>query len=255
MTLYTSHQLRDRHSVRSYTNDPIPVTALAVLQQELESVNTEYSLEGVRFVMCCDSPAAFNSFRKSYGFFRNVNNYLVAVVYSSCANAREVAGYAGERLVMAAVAHGLGTCFVGATYDAAKVDVELSATESIAFLITIGVASEGKGFIARLVEKMAHRKCIAPEDFYDTDMAFYNLAEAEDRLRYLRAGLRALAAAPSALNRQPVRVWLGEDAYLHAGLAMTGKYTDIDLGIAKFNFQNVAPGKWGWGVGGRFMTH
>lgn len=36
---------------------------------------------------------------------------------------------------------------------------------------------------------------------------------------------------------------------------MTGKYTDIDLGIAKFNFQNVAPGKWDWGVGGRFMTH
>ncbi|MDE7080822.1 MAG: hypothetical protein K2O78_04115 [Muribaculaceae bacterium] len=252
--LYTSNQLRDRHSVRSYTTDPIPAPALAVLQQEVEAVNTEYASEGVRFVLCLDSPAAFGSFKKSYGFFRNVKNYFVAIVDSSGANAREVAGYAGERLVMAAVANGLGTCFVAATYDASRVSVEMSATESIAFLITVGVASEEKGFIAGLVERMTHRKSVEPEEFYDTDLAFYNLAEAEDRLRYLRAGLRAIAAAPSALNKQPVRVWLGEDTYLHAGLAMTGDYTDIDLGIAKFNFQNVTPGKWEWGVGGRFMT-
>lgn len=252
---YTIDQLRERHSVRSYTDEALKGPSLKAIRQEVDDINAAYGKEGIRFVLCLDSPGAFASFRKSYGFFRNVRNYVVAVVDRNALHAEEVAGFAGERFCMKALMEGLGTCFVGATFDVAKVQVNLSASEKIAFLITVGKGAAREGFVASMVSKMVHRKSLSPEAFYSQDMAFFNLAEARVKLPYLQNGLEALACAPSAVNKQPVRVWQGEDTYLHAGLALTNEYTNVDLGIAKFNFQTVINGKWEWGDGGRFLTY
>ena len=253
--LYTIDQLRERHSVRSYLDQPLKGPALKAIRREVEDINAAYAAEGVRFALCMDEPQAFGSFKRSYGFFKNVRNYVVAIVDRQSPHGEEVAGYAGERFCMKALMEGLGTCFVGATYDVSKVQVNLSASEKIAFLITVGEAAPSEGFIASIVKKMAHRKSLAPEGFYASDIAFFNLQEARARLPYLQSGLEAMACAPSALNKQLVRVWQGEDSYLHAGLAHTNEYTDVDLGIAKFNFQTVVNGKWEWGDGGRFLTY
>lgn len=248
---YNLEELRQRHSVRKYTDKVLPADIISALQAEIDAINKNY--EGIRFSMVLNNGEAFGSFRKTYGQFKGVTNYLVAVVDKNVANSEEIAGFAGEQFVMLAVSLGLGTCFVGATYDPAKVQINLSATEKITFLVPFGYADEkGPGLMGKLVEKVAHAKNRAPQDFYDGDLGFYNLQEASAQYPKLSDGLEALACSPSGMNKQPARVWVGEDTFIHMGLAFNGDYTSNDLGIAKFNFQAVVPGKWEWGEGGRF---
>lgn len=250
---YTIDDLRRRHSVRDYKDVRLGADTVSRLEDEVKAINEEYRGEGMRFELRFEEPEAFGSFLKSYGMFKKVRNYLVAVVDTECPDAEEFAGFAGERFAMRALSLGLGTCFVGATYDRLSVQVTMSVTERIAFLIAFGEPSDDKGLIGSLVARIAHRKSLAPEEFYDSRLAFYSLDEAEARLPWLGNALEALSLAPSALNKQPVRIWLGEDNYIHAGLSYTGDFTAIDLGIGKFNFQTQVPGRWEWGQGARFL--
>lgn len=249
---YTLEQLQQRHSVRKYADRQVPADILAILEREVAEINAAYS--GIRFSLVIDNGEAFGSFKKTYGQFKGVKNYLVGVVDTLVADSEEIAGFAGEQFCMLAVVNGLGTCFVGATYDPAKVQVNLSATEKISFLIPFGYEDEnGPGFVGKLVQRVAHANSLKPEQFYDPGLAFFNLQEAMGRMSDLFTGLQALECAPSGMNKQPARVWIGEDTFLHMGLSFKGDYTSNDLGIAKFNFQAVVPGKWEWGVGVAFQ--
>ncbi|MDE6811819.1 MAG: nitroreductase family protein [Muribaculaceae bacterium] len=249
---YDLATLRERHSVRRYSDRAVPAAVITKLRDLVAEINRAY--KGVRFSLVVNDGETFSSFKRTYGMISGVKNYLVAVADTTVADSEEIAGFAGELFVMAATRLGLGTCFVGATYDPATVKIILSATEEIAFLVPFGYEDEnGPGFLGKLVAKIAHRKSIKPEEFYNNDMGFFNLQEAMSRTPALADVLEALACAPSGMNKQPVRIWMGEDTMLHLGLAFKGDYTSCDLGIAKFNVQAVLPGKWQWGVDGALL--
>lgn len=243
--------LQQRHSVRNYDEQLIPTQTVNMLKETVDEINATYP--GIRFRLVFNNGEAFSSFRRSYGQFKGVKNYLVAVVDTAVENAEEIAGFAGEQFVLTATEAGLGTCFVGATFDPSKVQIILSATEKIGFLIPFGYEHDkGPGVIGKMMMKVVKGKSKTPEEFYDNNLGFINLQEASARMPQLAEGLEALACSPSGMNKQPVRVWVGEDTYLHMSLAVTGDYTSYDLGIAKFNYQAVVPGQWQWGVDGRF---
>lgn len=242
---YTLEQLRSRHSVRNYEPQVLSHEIMDELSGLVEAINIRYS-DALRFAMVYDDPNAFNLFEKHYGTFSGVQNYAVAIIKPQNPNAKEIAGYAGQELAMRAQALGLATCFIGATYDSTELNLHLKDGEEVSFLLTIGKAAQDA--------KVNNHPSLSPEQFYDSSTAFFNLEEAEKRIPSLAVGLDALACAPSGMNKQPVRVWLAEDTFLHAGLAETTDYSLTDLGIAKFNFQAVVPGVWEWGVGGRFQT-
>ncbi|MDE5842136.1 MAG: nitroreductase family protein [Muribaculaceae bacterium] len=250
---YDLDTLRERHSVRKYSDRAVPAAEIGQLRDLVAELNRTY--KGVRFSLVVNDGETFNSFKRTYGMISGVKNYLVAVADTTVADSEEIAGFCGEAFVMAATAMGLGTCFVGATYNPATVKIILSASEEIAFLVPFGYENEdGPGFLGKLVSKITHRKSILPEDFYDNSLGFFNLQEALERMPALRDALEALAAAPSGMNKQPARIWMGEDTMLHLGVAFKGDYTSIDLGIAKFNVQAVIPGKWEWGAGGALLS-
>ncbi len=248
---YSIEALQRRHSVRRYSDAEIPQATVQALEDEVKTINAAYP--GVRFSLKFASPEAFGSFKKSYGFFKGVSNYLVAVIDTREADSAEIAGFAGEQFVMLAVSKGLGTCFVAATYDTSKVQETLSPDEKIAFLIPFGFAEEAEpGLMYKMMQKVVKSKGLEPQEFYDDKLAFFTYSEALRQNPWLAEGLQAVAAAPSGMNRQPVRIWMGEDTFIHAGVKSKGDYTDLDLGIAKFNFQATVPGRWDWGEGARF---
>ncbi len=249
---YTIEELRQRHSVRKFADRQLPDDVTAALQAEVKDINDKYKT--IRFELRMDEPQVFADFKKTYGMFSGVRNYLLAVVDTTDSDAEEIAGFAGEQFVMKAQTLGLGTCFVGATYDAEKIDLNLKDNEKITFLIPFGY-KEGEGNTEEYLNRYKDTPRInrSPDTFYAEEMAFFNLSEALSQMPWLEQGLEALACAPSGMNKQPVRVWEGEDTYLHAGLAETNPYTSNDLGIAKYNFQAVVPGRWEWGVDGRFF--
>lgn len=239
--------LQQRHSVRAYSEDPVPPTLLNKLKATVTMINTHQ--HGLKFQIITDDPEPMKSFSRSYGSFTNPRNYMAAVVDTAVENVYERAGYFAEQFAVKAVEIGLGTCFVGGTFNSGKVKAQLRAGEKVAFIVLFGFPLGKEKILARLTVKMTHRKTKLPADFFKPTE---DAAQAMSMFPDLKLGLEGVACAPSALNKQPVRIFLkgeGENAVPCAGVEEETPGNLIDLGIAKFNYNYATATECSWGNG------
>lgn len=241
---YTLELLEKRHSVRSYSSESISAELRNALLAEVTMINTHES--GLNFQLVFDNDDPFKGFMRSYGFFRNARNYLACVIDPTFPNTEERAGFFAEQFVMKAVSLGLGTCFIGGTFSREHVDASMHVYEDLPFIVAFGFESQkGSSVISKFATKMIHRNQLGARDFFEGDDNNYK--EATEKFPWLPKSLEALACAPSSLNKQPVRVFIGDDGMIHARSLPATPKSAIDLGIGKFNFVAVAPGIWDWG--------
>ncbi len=243
----TPEELRKRHSVRAFTDVPISDSDVKALKAEITMTNCHEA--GLHFQLFFNEPDPFKGFSRSYGFFINPRNYLACVVDNSFPDTMERAGYYAEQFVMKAVSLGLGTCFIGGTYESLKVKARIRAGEQLLFLVLFGYPADKERVTARLLTRLIHRKDHHPRDFFEGDDKEYE--KALSFFTWLREGLAGVACSPSSLNRQPVRIKMKgegkENALICAGVDTKVEKNLIDLGIAKFNFASAAGGDWEWG--------
>lgn len=238
--------LESRRSVRSYKEEPLPVELKDALRSEITYINSHEA--GLNFQLTFDDPKPFEGFRKSYGMFRNVRNYMTAVIDPTFPNTYERAGFFAQQFVMEALKRGLGSCFVGVTFSRSEVDARVEVYEKIPFIVAFGFPEVSRAtFIGKLTSRMAHRNRKAPEDF------FVGTEDIKEELRGegvdVGLALRAVACAPSSLNKQPVRLTgRGIEGRMHL-CALVENYDKnaVDLGIAKYNVSAAIPGFWDWG--------
>lgn len=244
--------LESRHSVRSFAPTPLDRSIINMLNSEATYTNSHEA--GLNFRFCPDDNAPFRGFARSYGMFRNVNNYLACIIDPTFDHALERAGFCAQRFVIRAHAAGLGTCFVGGSFSRAHVNTPVEVYEKIPFVVACGIPDvEHTTLMARLSSRMAHRKVRAPRDFFDGNDSEYQAALS--RFPWLDSALRAVASAPSALNAMPVSLKVTQVDGVERIVASTSnpdKYA-AELGIAKFNVQAVVPGFWNWGENAPFF--
>ena len=130
--------IHQRISRRSYLPAPIEEEKLAVLKEEIEKANQE---SGLTITFLEDGSEAFDGV-KSYGMFSGVRSLIVLKGWEETEHLREKAGYYGERLVLAATALGLGTCWVGGTYDQRSCLCHLAEGERLVCVASIGHTPE-----------------------------------------------------------------------------------------------------------------
>lgn len=242
--------LGKRHSVRSYDPTPLADNVKNKLRSEATYINCHEA--GLNFQICFDDKSPFDGWKRSYGMFKNVSNYLAAVIDPTFPHAAERAGYYGEQFVMEAVGLGLGTCFVGVTYSSSHIGATVEVYEKVPFLIAFGNRAASPSFIERMTKSFIHRGKVSPRDFFEGSETDYN--ELIRRFPWLLRALKAVACAPSSLNKRPVRLRLKE----HEGRAHIAAFVPdedsqaVDLGIAKYNVAAAVPGHWDWGNGGVF---
>lgn len=239
--------LQSRHSVRSFTSEPLSHEVVKKLKAELTMINTHQ--QGIKFQFIVDDPQPLKGFSKSYGIFENPRNYMAAVVDTSTPNIMERAGYFAEQFVIKAVELGLGTCFVGGTYKESLVRAQLRAGERILFLVVVGYPKEKARPMAKFMVSFAHRKKMNPSQFFVPESEYEAAIRAYP---FLQEGLEGVACAPSALNKRPARVFLTEKdgiRQLCAKVDASNPKNLIDLGIAKFNFNYVTLTECEWGNG------
>lgn len=206
--------IKSRHSVRQYTNVPIPEETVAELNKLIDACNAE---SGLHMQLITDDPECFNSFLAHYGSFRNANNYIAIVGPQSLENLDEKAGYYGQRIVLAAQMMGLNTCWVAGTYSRGKCKADREAGEKIVCVIAIGYGeTQGTKHKSKPLAKL----CTVAED--DMPIWFKN-------------GVKAAMMAPTAVNQQKFVISLeGDTPVIKAG---RGPLAMIDLGIVKYNFE------------------
>lgn len=241
--MITLQQLEDRHSVRSYLPGSLSSELRNSLKAEVTFINTH--AVGLNFQLFFDDDSPMKGFRRSYGMFRNATNYLAPVIDPGFDRAEERAGYYAEQFVMKALDLGLGSCFISGTFSRAHVGARMEVYERLPFIVVFGKPGGEASTLARMMTKMVHRKARQYRSFFSGSDAEYD--EALRKYPWLPVGLKGVACAPSAVNRQPVRIATEKiDGNLKLKAILLKGGTPIDLGIAKFNFQAPLPvsGEW-----------
>lgn len=236
--------LRQRHSVRAFSPDPIAEECLKKIRAAITMVNTHE--HGIKFQLITDDDDPFRGFDRSYGIFTNPRNYMAAVVDTSAPDILERAGYHAEKIAVKAVEIGLGTCFVGGTFDEKRVKAQLRAGEKVLFLLLMGYPAEKTKFLARMMVKFAHRKKMEAGQFFEPESGF---EEALKKYPLLADGMEGVACAPSALNKRPTRIFVDDEGRLCARVDASNPKNLIDLGIAEFNFNFATDTRCEWGNG------
>ncbi|MBE7004324.1 MAG: nitroreductase [Ruminococcaceae bacterium] len=203
--------MRARHSVRSYTSRPIEGETLEALEKLIGECNRE---SGLHIQLVRNEPMAFDSAMAHYGKFLGVKNYIVLVGKKSRA-LDEACGYYGEKLVLAAQALGLNTCWVGLTFKKIPGAFRVDADEKLVLVIAIGYgATQG-----------AARRSKTASD----------VSRAENPPEWFTRGVEAALLAPTAVNQQKFFFTLHDDKVsVRTGL---GPFSKVDLGIAKYHFE------------------
>ncbi len=250
----TLEELQKRHSVRAYQLRDIDTGVANMLRAEATMITTHEA--GLKFSLTFGDDTPFKAFSRSYGIFNNVRNYLTVIAETSFPDALERAGYFAEQFVMKAVEAGLGTCYVGGTYESSKLHILIRPGEELLFLVAFGYPLEKERLVGRMMAKLVHRNDRPWTDFFDGSPEDLDKALAE--MPWLQEGLEAVACAPSALNKRPVRIAVdpsGDTPTVTAYVDTKNERNLIDLGIAKYNFASVCDGDWEWGNHSQFYRN
>lgn len=214
--------MKERHSVRSYKNEPIADELLAVLQDEIDDCNREGNLH---IQLITNEPKAFDSFMAHYGKFSGVTNYI-ALIGKKSPDLEEKCGYYGERLVLKAQSLGLNSCWVAMTYKKIPGTFTLDAGEKLTVVIAIGYGkTTGVAHKSKAISAVSNVTANSPEWF--------------------KNGVEAALLAPTAMNQQKFTLTLNQnEVTAKAGM---GFYAKTDLGIVKYHFEIGAnSSEWHW---------
>ena len=203
--------MKERHSVRSYTDRPIEGRIKDDLSSYIDDCNRDSQLH-IQLVL--DEPNAFDGFMAHYGKFSGVRNYIVLAGKKS-PDLEERCGYYGEKIVLHAQTLGLNTCWVAMTYSKGKAKFQLNADEKLCLVIAIGYGKTS-GTAHTSKPREAVMRANTPPDWF-------------------LQGIDAALLAPTAMNQQKFTFTLdGNKVTAKAGM---GFYSKIDLGIAKCHFE------------------
>ncbi|MBR1931435.1 MAG: nitroreductase [Lachnospiraceae bacterium] len=214
----TLQAIRERHSVRAYTEQKIEEDKRAVLEKLVNEINAE---SGLHMQIHFDDPEGFDSRLAHYGRFENVNNYIV-LAGKKDEDIEEKCGYYGEKLVLEAQKLGLNTCWVASTFNKSVVKKLLPPEEKLCVVISLGYGqTQGVQHKGKSLEHVVASKGNMPDWF--------------------RAGAEAALLAPTAINQQKFKMGIkdGEPVIKVSGI---GVLTKVDLGIVKYHFE-VASGR------------
>jgi nitroreductase len=228
-----------RHSRRGYLGTPIAKESIAELQTAIELFN-QYGDLSIQFIE--NGREAFRGFNPGYGMFSGVRSYIAIVGKTADTHLKEKAGYYGERLVLLATRLGLGTCWVGGTFNRSRCACAVREDESLVILITAGNVEDKKGFKENAIYKLAHRGTKPVEKLYTSDSPLPD---------WFLEGMKAVQKAPSAINLQPV-LFHYRQGTVSAEVKDTRQL--VDLGIAKLHFEiGAGRGKFELGSGAELI--
>lgn len=184
---------------------------------------------GLHFRFVRDGRNALSSFSASHGMFSGAPSY-VTISGPDTQKGREDCGYYGEWVVLECTALDLGTCWVGGSFSAAKVEAEISipAGETLFAVLAVGAVEDRLTRKEALIYNAMHRKN-KPYEVRSADGGAVSLPAA------IAAAMIGVENAPSAVNKKPCRFTLDESGVLSVSVDDVLSVKSIDLGIAKLH--------------------
>lgn len=209
-TMTMKEAMKERHTVRKYTDKAIPQEIIKLLNERITVNNERYKLA---IKLNINDISAFNAIIKLI-MAKGVKNYFV-LAGPDTPDLDWKLGYCGADLMLYAQTLGLNTWWVGGTFNKSRVSA-VSGENRVIGIIAAGYgANQGKPHKSKKIEEVASYNGEIPEWF--------------------QAGVEAALLAPTAMNKQAFML-RGDNN--EADLTYdSGIFKGVDMGIIKYHFE------------------
>ncbi len=248
--MLTSEIIKRRISCRTYEADPLDESDRKKLTDFLSRNIQGPFGSRVRFELIDLSEKEHEEIKTlgTYGFIKGARTFIVGAVAKGRALAMEDFGYCMEKNILAATYLGLGTCWLGGTFNrsSSAEKIHKQDDEIVAAISPVGYAKARKSVMDSTIRfwvRSSSRK--AWEELFfegDTGSPLTRFAAGKYEL-----ALECVRLGPSASNKQPWRVVKEkEKEVFHFYLSRTPGYAEkypeaslqnIDMGIALCHFE------------------
>jgi hypothetical protein len=237
-----------RRSCRTYDGSPLEPRDREWVLEALAGSSRGPFGAGVRLALVEPEGGPRSGSFGTYGFIRGAPAFIAGLVRRTD-GAYEDYGYCLEKVVLEAAERGLGTCWLGGTFNRGDFvrGLEAGPGDAVPAVTPIGRPAAKGRLIDGFVRTMARSAARKPWEslFYAED--FTTPLSEHDAGPYAR-GLECVRLAPSAANRQPWRIVKaagGKSFTFHINRPPMGSEAhfgmqDVDLGIAMCHFELAA---------------
>lgn len=238
-----SEIIKERTSVRTYNQNEIDKEKIVKIEEFIDNLKGPFN-EKVRFKIINSKETLKGEKIGTYGIIKGANIFI-AVAYENGEMALEEVGYEMEKLILFVTSLGLGTCWIGGTFNKSEFSkaMELKDNETLPIVTPIGRNEDKKRFIERAMKFFTKSK--KRKEWYELFFLrdFSVPLTPVINLGYFKEVLENVRLAPSALNKQPWRIVKDSNKfhfYINSPKIKNDKLTfdihRIDMGIAMCHF-------------------
>ena len=237
--------IKERRSIRNYKPLVLEDKDKNKIMDYINTLKGPFNTK-VRFQLVEESSIAEKSGGKigTYGFIKGATTYIAAIAEEEGGYLEDI-GYMLEELILYVTDLGLGTCWLGGTFNRGQFSQHLMIknNEVLPIVTPIGFPKEKMSLMEKAIRFTAGSNNRKPwtELFYNRD--FSSPLKENEAGKYGEA-LEMVRLAPSASNKQPWRI-IKENNQWHFYLKYSKGYAEglgfniqkVDIGIAMCHFE------------------
>ena len=220
--------MKTRKSIRTYTGEKI-----SAIDKEkiINYINNDENLVGINGnkikIQLMETGENISGKIGTYGIIKNAPAFLVV----TCKKNRDImldCGYVFERFLLYLEQNGLGTCWLGGTFNRKKLskNIKLSPGEIIPIISPVGYSNKKRSLSDKIIRTLAKgdSRINFDELFFYEDFN-HNIKDPD-----IRDTLEMVRLAPSASNKQPWRVLIDAKGDAHFFIKRAPNYSGEKLG-------------------------
>ena len=243
--------IKQRHSVRTYEDTLLKKEILQKVENYIEEINNSKGVFGGKIKVNLVKKQNGDKETKvgTYGVIKGANYYLTATYNKSEENGLYDLGYLFEKLILHLTDIGLGTVWLGGTFNKGNFAqaINLKEDELLPVVSPIGIESSKKTLISKMFGASRNKRKDFSTIFFQYD---FNAPLTYEEAGDYKEVLENVRLSPSAVNKQPWRI-IKENNSFHIYNEGKMEMSKIDIGIALCHFQLSAEEK---GLAGQFKV-
>ena len=246
--------VNNRYSMRTFKTTVVDAKTRIKILDYAKSISNPFG-PSIRLKFIEKRTSANGEKLGTYGIIKNANLFL-GVAVKNVKGAQEALGYEFEQLVLYMTSLGLGTCWIGGTFDkgAFAEAMQPEADEIFTIICPVGYGTGRKRFFEKVMRANMKADSRLSWDKLFFKNNFTTPLQASDCPDYEEA-LELVRQAPSAVNKQPWRVVFDGKAFHffeNHSMAAAENFDiqRVDMGIAFNHFELAVQEK---NLAGRFV--
>lgn len=227
--------IKRRRSVRTYTGEQLSKEHANEIKHFINRTKAPFGVNA-RIELIHTGRGKQTVQLGTYGYISAASDYL-ALIYEESPLAGEGSAYWFEQVILFCTGLGLGTCWVGGSFNRKdfKKQLPLKPNEKLRIVSPVGYAGKKKRLLESIIRAETHHRSRKPFGacFFHRQFA---IPLTEEMAGIYAQALEMVRIAPSANNSQSWRVVLDEER-LHFYKTPSFGFSDIDIGIALCHFE------------------